>query len=387
MEEVKNKVILIGGNHHNGLGLVRCFGINNIFPFGIIVGEDAEKSFVRKSKYWSQTWCVSKDEDVVGCLLDHFSNESKKPVVIPYSDTAAEIVDLNYNKLENFFLLPSISKKKGKIVELMDKQEQYRFAKQYNILMAKSCVVNLDDIVIDDDMKYPCIVKPVVSAEGEKSDISKCNTKKETIQYLNELRKKGYHRILVQEYIDVDTEFVMIGSIHNGNCSWTNFKKIRMWPLVGGSSSYLQVSNDIQVDKFFESIREAFVDINYDGCFDVDALYSNGKIFLNEVNWRNSGIIYSVIGTTVFYPVIWYFLKTNMNIPNELKFTTNNDKIYSMDESLDLRHVVSHNISLSEWLKERKKCKSFALWQRSDLKPTIAQYLYLAKELLIRHGV
>lgn len=38
MDIPKNKVILIGGNHHNGLGLVRCFGINKIFPYGIIVG-------------------------------------------------------------------------------------------------------------------------------------------------------------------------------------------------------------------------------------------------------------------------------------------------------------------------------------------------------------
>lgn len=32
-----NKVILIGGSHHNGLGLVRSFGVNGIRPYGIIV--------------------------------------------------------------------------------------------------------------------------------------------------------------------------------------------------------------------------------------------------------------------------------------------------------------------------------------------------------------
>lgn len=28
MGDLKNKVILIGGNHHNGLGLARSFGVN-----------------------------------------------------------------------------------------------------------------------------------------------------------------------------------------------------------------------------------------------------------------------------------------------------------------------------------------------------------------------
>ena len=30
-----NKVILIGGNHHNILGTARCFGINGFHPYGL----------------------------------------------------------------------------------------------------------------------------------------------------------------------------------------------------------------------------------------------------------------------------------------------------------------------------------------------------------------
>lgn len=32
-----NKVILIGSNHHNGLGLVRSFGIHGIRPYGVLL--------------------------------------------------------------------------------------------------------------------------------------------------------------------------------------------------------------------------------------------------------------------------------------------------------------------------------------------------------------
>ena len=52
-----NKVILIGGDHHNGLGLARSFGINGIKPYGIIVTGRNKHSFISKSKYWENMAC------------------------------------------------------------------------------------------------------------------------------------------------------------------------------------------------------------------------------------------------------------------------------------------------------------------------------------------
>ena len=117
MGDLKNKVILIGGNHHNGLGLAR------------------------KSKYWAKTWVIKSDDEIVEFLLNAFQNEKEKPVVIPYSDGAAEEIDLNLDRLKEHFLLPSIGGQQGKIAELMDKQKQVEFAQTYGIPMAKSCVV------------------------------------------------------------------------------------------------------------------------------------------------------------------------------------------------------------------------------------------------------
>ena len=166
MDIPKNKVILIGGNHHNGLGLARSFGVNGIKPYGVIVGEGAEHGFVRKSKYWAKTWVIKSDDEIVEFLLSIFRDEKEKPVVIPYSDGAAEEIDLSLDRLKEYFLLPSIGGQQGKIAELMDKQKQVEFAQTYGIPMAKSCVVDLSDIRLPEDMIYPCIVKPVVSAEG-----------------------------------------------------------------------------------------------------------------------------------------------------------------------------------------------------------------------------
>ena len=91
-----NKVILIGGNHHNILGAVRSFGVNKIYPFGIFIGEGAAKSFARSSKYWAQTWAIDSEENLIDFLLNHFENEKEKPVIICCSDASEKILDENY---------------------------------------------------------------------------------------------------------------------------------------------------------------------------------------------------------------------------------------------------------------------------------------------------
>lgn len=47
-----NKVILMGGSHHNGLGFMRSFGVNGIAPYEIIIGEKAEKAILRTYVMW-----------------------------------------------------------------------------------------------------------------------------------------------------------------------------------------------------------------------------------------------------------------------------------------------------------------------------------------------
>lgn len=382
-----NKVILIGGNHHNILGTARCFGINGFHPYGVIIGADAGSSIVHKSKYWAKTWELKADEEIPDFLVSNFANETEKPAVICCSDASAQCVDLNYDKLKKYFLLPSASEQQGKISELMNKQSQVDFANKYKIPMAKSFIVDLDNIEIPCDMVYPCIVKPVVSAEGKKADIKKCETREQTEKYLYYLKGKGYQRLLVQEYLEYDAEYLMVGAINKDRCCWFNSEKIRVWPVIGGSSSYLHISNNNVANDFYTSVRDAFCMLGYDGIFDVEAFYVKGKMYLNEINWRNSGTIYSAFSTKVYYPVIWYYWKTGHEVPNDLKLSCANANIYSMDESLDFRHVIVKNISLKQWINDCKRSKAFALWFPSDLKPSIANYWNLLRKLIRRRGV
>ena len=124
---------------------------------------------------------------------------------------------------------------------------------------------------------------------------------------------------------------------------------------MGGSSSCLQVTSENNVQEFFDEVRNAFGQVGYDGIFDVEALRVGEKIYLNEINWRNSGTIYSVFGSKVYYPVNWYYWKTENQSPENFIRTCLDDTVYTMDESLDLRHVACGSITLRQWLNDKKK--------------------------------
>lgn len=382
-----NKVILIGGNHHNILGAVRSFGVNKIYPFGIFIGEGAANSFARSSKYWAQTWAIDSEENLIDFLLNHFENEKEKPVIICCSDASEKILDENYECLKGHFLLSSLQKGQGEIAQLMDKYKQVKLAEKYDIPVAQTFIVNLENIFLPKNMLYPCIVKPIISAEGKKVDICKCDTYRQTMEYLQTMKAKGYKSILLQQYLAYDAEYLMVGSIHGGKCCWFNSKKIRIWPIIGGSSCYLQISRKKYVSQFYNNIRELFKKIQYDGIFDVEAFDVNGKMYLNEINWRNSGTVYSCMGTNVHYLVVWYYWKIGKQLPKKLTLFCEDENVYSIDESLDLRYLICGKITLRRWLQDRKRAKSFAIWFRSDLKPAIIEYIYLVEKFIRRHRV
>lgn len=376
-----NKVILLGGNHHNGLGLARIFGINGIKPYGIIIGKDSKRKFICKSKYWEKTWAVANETEAINILLKNFCDEKLKPVLIPWSDGASSAIDQNLNRLIKYFFVPSLNGKEGAVDSLMDKFNQIEFAHKYGLPMAKSWIVDLHQNNLPNDLVYPCFLKPVASYEGKKSDIKKCDTISETAEYCEELRKKGYKRILVQEFLDFEKEIEFVGCCGKTK-AYLISENIREWPVVGGTNSFFGIYNTHEVAKVCDTIWEALHSEGYNGLFDIELLLVDGKIYLNEINWRNTGNSFFSLGTGVYYALIWYFDVIGMK--HTLKCFCQDEAQFAMDEAVDLRHVVYCGLPLKQWLKDKKKTQSFALWFKGDLKPTIYQYAHLFAEIFRR---
>lgn len=371
-----NKIILIGGDHYNGLSLVRLFGKNGYHPFGIIVGPSAKDGFLRESKYWQRVWAVEDDSQIIDVLTENFQNEDDKPVLIPWSDGAAFTIDLHLEKLRENFIVPSIDQQQSLLYKMMDKGRQVGFAHDCGLQIAESYEISFDESYSVDKVIIPCIVKPIVSCEGDKKDIRRCDSRKELSEYLIKLKEKGYHRILLQQYINIEKEFDVEGFIHKDQYTYFISEKVRTWPNIGGPMTYaFSVDNKAlsgEIDKIVRHLSE----INYSGLFDIDVFQVGDKFLFNEINWRNSAVCFAAVQSGVNYPLYWYCAVTGQDY--EIKWPDVYG-IYAMNELLDFQHVKSKKIKLMTWLKELKKSQTKAYFDKYDIAPLRKRFFMFLK--------
>ncbi len=175
---MNNKVIIIGINHFNTLGLIRSFGIHQINPYVLIINPDSVANYCLKSKYVKGHIVVKTYDEAFEFLCANFENETTKPVIIPASDGAIYMLDNSYNKLSDKYILPHINHKQGEIAKLMNKLNQSIWAESLEIPTAQTFLLDFKgNEWMEQEYPMPCIVKPVLSHEGKKSEIRKCNTK------------------------------------------------------------------------------------------------------------------------------------------------------------------------------------------------------------------
>ena len=113
---------------------------------------------------------------------------------------------------------------------------------------------------------------------------------------------------MVQEYLNIDYEIECIGAVlQQEPCiCFATFHVIRSWPKEGGTCSYSYVITDGGILNECQNVLQNLKDIGFYGLFDVELFSVGGKIYLNEINWRNSGVISWTFGGKFYYPYIWY---------------------------------------------------------------------------------
>lgn len=380
-----NKVIIFGGDHYNALGLVRVFGWNNIRPYGILTADDKKNLFASKSKYWEKCWIVKNEEEGLKKIVELFSNECEKAVLVPSSDGAESVIDQNLDVLKENFYVPGIKEKQGAVSELMNKTKQIQWARSIGLQTAESWeLVLTEEDCVEKIKYYPCILKPVLSSEGEKSDIVKCETREDAKREIRNLKKKGYKRLLAQEFLNKDYEMELFGCITQNSkaCPYLLTKHVREWPPVDGSVSCHEFIVDSEYKKSAENILEKIRDYGYSGNIDIELFMIRGKLYLNEVNFRNSGDVYACFHNKVYYPLIWY-----LDIIGKSHAYLNTDyenTYYAMNETTDFRHVVFGNLGFKEWWKYYKKTADFAIRFSGDSRPTLLRYLYFIKCIFLK---
>lgn len=366
----QGQVIVIGGNHHNTLGLIRSTGERGLSVYVFLVGcDDISTCNLRFSKYIKKLYQLRYDEEIIDLLKKHFWNNAVKPVILCASDSSVCLLNEHYNELTDKFCFFNAGVQ-GRISFFMNKMNMFPLAETCGLNIIKTWNLTKGD-TIPIDMIYPCFCKANNSAIDGKNGIGVCYDEKGLKNRLN----LG-SSFLVQEYIEKDYEIDIVGFSYNhgenilidGVC-----RKIRDYT---DRQSQYDVLEDIAKypDVDYLAIKELVRRIGYEGIFSVEFIYCGGKYYFLEINLRNDGTGWLFTCSGANYPYMWYLYSNNQEILHRKIHTP----LYLMQIS-DFSDVIHKNISFFHWLRDLSRTRAFFIFNLRDPKPFIFMMWYYFK--------
>ena len=356
-----SKVLVIGGDHHNTLGVIRGLGERGIYS-DLIYVSSSEQTFVNYSKYVQKSTKVKDDSYIVSVMLDLYKLKDVKPIVICCSDASSGIIDDYRDKLSPFFILPG-AEEQGRVSSLMSKKCMAELAVEVGLNIPQSTYVIDPDKELPQIM-FPCIIKPIVSRQGTKDDIAVCRTKEELQNYASTHELSNNQ---IQDFIDKDFEYQLIGCSTSKEVIIPGVSKI-LRPCKGSNTSYLHYTpledGFCEIEKCKEFVRRT----GYHGLFSLEFLRDkDDQDYFMEINFRNDGNAICVTAAGMSLPYIWYLDCTGKDYTKECNKEIT--PVYVMPDMAELKLLVTRQISLREYISDFKKTNRFMEYDKRDPKP------------------
>lgn len=365
------EVIVIGGDHHNTLAVLRSLGpytkntISDPIKIRLIVISDIPRPFVTYSRYVYSFDIISNINELPDLLLSTYKS-SPKPIIVSCSDSVASCIDLHYNSLIKYFILPS-SNSQGKITTLMNKSVMAKLAVESGLNIPKSIEIKTSEIDNEfiNNLFYPCITKPLVSINGSKEDIQ---VFKNPHELRNKIKKFESEFIQIQEFIDKKYEYQLIGcSLEGGQNVIIPGASIIIRQPENTNTGFLRYIPKFKTD--LDACKKFLKASDFSGLFSMEFLRDkNGKDFYMETNFRNDGNAICVTASGMNLPYIWVLHNSGSDITNYMN-SCNMREVLVMPEFNDLHNVKSGSISLIKWLVDVYHTDCFMEFDRHDPKP------------------
>lgn len=373
---MKHRIIVIGGDHHNTLGVVRSLGESLGKGYIILLSVFDGISFVTKSKYLNpkDIYNIKEESCIVEKIIDISKNENFKPVIICCGDTFIDVIDRNYDILKEYCILPNAGKA-GRISKFLDKEAQCIVAQDCGMDVPSHCII--DNSYSDfSKISFPCILKPINSILGEKSDINIFYDLNTLIQFL---KTKSNYKYRVEKYIKKLTEFQLIGCSLDNNIIIPGYTTIIRQPknTNTGYLKYSPIDNNVVSFDLLDKVYKFINNIGYKGLFSVEFIKDDsGKDFFLEINMRNDGNAYCVKAAGVNLPYIWAKYADIKNpIINEN--TKIRNSVYLMPELNDIKNI--NKVGIIKWTKEFIKADAHTIFDLKDFKPFVFAIYYKIK--------
>lgn len=369
----KTKCIVIGGVHHNALGVVRALGHGGLLKKDLLFitwGNSRRSNLITASKFVSKSntiYCKTGEELISYLTSLTFEN---KPVIISCADVVTEIIMKHRQELRSNYELPGASIYPTK--DVMSKTVQSSIAVESGLNIPPSFELetksaNLDNIDGFYRSEYPCITKSVTSVDGGKESIHIANNKQELVDILQHIKSK---KVQIQKYIRKTLEFQLIGvSLNSGkNVIIPGFTQLIRQPN-NTNTGYLRYSPIDKLNFDITKVQTFIKNIGYSGLFSVEFLRDKeGNDYFMEINMRNDGNAYVVTKAGVNLPYIWYNYNVSGTIDKSLSLFFYKS-IYFIPELQDFKNVLNLSVNPFRWFVQLWKAEAKAVWDVKDPMP------------------
>lgn len=340
-----NSIIIIGSQHHNTIGTIRCFTDKGISVIVFVCG--VKTSYIRKMRYIKMVRCFENGEDAIRELSN---KQYYGSIVINCTDETALMLDKYKNDIECKVSFFEIKDSKHGIRYYMDKIIQVRIAAALNIRFPKSWSTSERGSEC-----FPCIIKPLATVDGGKH-IEICNNSKEYEQLISSF---GASPVIVQEYIEKEEEIVILGVAIGEEIIIPGYvHKIR--ESHGGTNYSIVYPVSSLPCELVNKTKCLVGNMRYEGLFGVEYVRKGEQYYFIEANLRVDATSYALCRAGVNLPYIYYLYKTGNDYKNEIPSQI--VPTHAMVEIQDLYNaVIKKEIGIIEWYRQFKdsECKYY----------------------------
>lgn len=355
---LKNKIIIWGADDFNTLGLLREYGEPGVDVFFLIKGA---RAYASQSKYCINYHQVKSNDEGKEFLLENFSKERNKPIIITSGDGLAVYIDKHKDELNEFFIIPGTAEQ-GLQEKYTDKNAMTQLATEIGILCPKSrfCKWNTDI----SDVSYPCLIKPAHQEPGHYNEFKFkiCKNKSELKRTLNVVRHDS--EFILQDCIQKEKDILVYGARMWDDKTVLAGAMIRDRFADSGSSSHGIMTSIIPncIDKY--KIGEFLDRINYHGLFSFEYGMLGDKAYFFEVNLRNDGTSHYFYQAGANIPLAYAYSCAGLNY-SEIPTVVLKEKWF-IDELFDYENVIKGVISYKQWKKEKEQATVFKYYAVDD---------------------
>lgn len=382
----KLPIIVIGKNYSTSLGVIRALGIVG-YKIDVVKLSNQRKNkktpelfskYVEHFEYVKAT----DEQKILKVLLSKMAEREQKKIIIPSDDFCASLLDKNYGELQKYFIIPIIKNKPGELTRCMDKYLQKAIAFKCGLNVADGCTIVIDsegNYKVPGSLKYPCFAKPQKSIGSPKSYIRKCHDFDELCKLLSEISYHGQNEILIEEYLEIENEYVIPGV----SCQGHTVIPAVIKKLIIGSGEHKGVTAKgviISADKVSTLISQVidFVSsFKLSGLFDIEIIECKGKYYFNELNLRNGAAGYAITAAGVNLPSILVDYMINGTLP-EKNYTIFSEHTF-ISEKVELEAYLAGFITWNEYKAEIKSADIRFMKNQNDLKPFVAYSVLVVK--------